>query len=86
MHTRPANLKMLIEMETHDKPGLCDGGLLRPRRIGMGFSSLFFKTAGVYLQKHTSFMLKCTVNNVIASISSIIIVVVIIIASAGGGA
>ena len=48
--------------------------------------SSFFETAGVYLQKHTSFMLKSTINNVMTSVSAIIIVVVIIITSAGGGA
>jgi hypothetical protein len=52
----------------------------------MGFSSLFFNPAGVYLQKHTSFMLKNIINNVIGKSATIIIVVVIIITSTGGGA
>jgi len=46
----------------------------------------FFRLAGVYLQKHTSFKLKNSVHNVITSVAAIIIVVVIIITSAGGGA
>jgi len=40
----------------------------------------------VYIYKTYILMLKNTINNVIARISSIIIVVVIIITSAGGGA
>ncbi|HEX6849429.1 MAG TPA: hypothetical protein VF144_20730 [Chitinophagaceae bacterium] len=46
----------------------------------------FFSNGGCIFTGHTSFMLKNTINNVIASVNTIIIVVVIIITSAGGGA
>ena len=45
-----------------------------------------FQTGGCIFTKHTSFMSKNTINNVIAKVASIVIVVVIIITSAGGGA
>ena len=46
----------------------------------------FFQNGGCIFTKHTSFMLKNTINNVIASVNAIIIVAVIIITSTGGGA
>lgn len=41
--------------------------------------------AGVYLPKHTSFMLKQFKNSHLPSVAAIIIVVVIIIISSNGG-
>jgi len=46
----------------------------------------FFQNGGCIFTKHTSFMLKNIINNVITNSATIIIVVVIIITSAGGGA
>jgi hypothetical protein len=47
--------------------------------------SSFIETAGVYLRKHTSFMLKKLLHNHISPAAAIIIVVVIIIISSNGG-
>jgi len=47
--------------------------------------SSFIETAGVYLPKHTSFMLKHFKNSHLLPVTAIIIVVVIIITSSNGG-
>lgn len=47
--------------------------------------SSFIETAGVYLQKHTSFMLKNKTYNIITINAAIIIAIVIIISSSHEG-
>jgi hypothetical protein len=49
-------------------------------------AAVLFSNGGCIFTKHTSFMLKNSIHNVITGIVAIIIVVVIIITSAGGGA
>jgi hypothetical protein len=66
----------------------------RPLSFGEGWGevkkkhcllSSFFETAVVYLLKHTSFMLKNKLYNVITVNAAIIIAIVIIIYSSTGG-
>jgi hypothetical protein len=47
--------------------------------------SSFIETAGVYLRKHTSFMLKNKTYSIITAHIAIIIAIVIIISSSHGG-